>query len=393
MKIIAYNPPTTELEKTFITSDSLAATESILVKNNDRFADTNRILIGKMGHNRSEIGVIDEAIVAGQTIAVTALVFPHNADDPVYKLDFDQVRFYRSTTGISGTYSLVSTQAMDVDNANKITVYDDPTGLGSYYYKVAYYNSVSDTESPLSDPISGEGFAAATAGDIIDKVVRRIKDPGFTVMTAKEYLDVFGNVNDDLITQSHKPYRFLKVTQTLTPVADQNYVNLSSLVPAMWKFDFLKYTYGSGSQVETYRPTVISLEEFIDKYDGRTYASNDRIQEVAIDENKNRLLMHPAPKTATTNALEFYYFKNFDKIDTEGDFIETPTQSIYEYALRAEYYLIRAEDDKTFLNLAQKFETKYGNEVVKMQRINRLDTGTPRSMSPPVAARSRRFHL
>jgi hypothetical protein len=63
----------------------------------------------------------------GTTVVVGATVFDHEADAPVYQLRFDQVKIYRATSS-TGTYSLLTTQNLDVDNADLATNYDDTTG-------------------------------------------------------------------------------------------------------------------------------------------------------------------------------------------------------------------------------------------------------------------------
>lgn len=75
---------------------------------------------------------------------------------------FDQIKVHRSTTGITGPYSEITTPPTRIALvADTITYeYTDTAGDADYYYKVSYYNSVSTAESSLSDAQQGDGAAA-----------------------------------------------------------------------------------------------------------------------------------------------------------------------------------------------------------------------------------------
>ena len=59
MKIVAYNPPTKHLEKSYLGRSYAAGTTSFLVKNSDRFVAGQRILLGEMGRERAEILTVE----------------------------------------------------------------------------------------------------------------------------------------------------------------------------------------------------------------------------------------------------------------------------------------------------------------------------------------------
>src|SRR3990167_4585225 len=156
MLIPVYNPETDDLEKSYLTDDYSVGAISINAKNNDRFAINDRIMIGEQGQEKTEVVTVSGVNANGNGLTIGATVFSHSADDPIYKLRFDQVKFYRSTDGTN--YSVVSTQNLDVDNSDLQTKYDDASGLSSYYYKFSFYHSISLVESAFSDPIGGTGW-------------------------------------------------------------------------------------------------------------------------------------------------------------------------------------------------------------------------------------------
>lgn len=399
MKITAYNPEVDDLEKAYIADYADAGSTTLVLTNNDRFANTDKILIGRMGQERSEIQAINGAISGDTNISVSATDFPHDVDDPVYKLAWDQVRFYRSTTGISGTYSLLTTVDIDVDNEDNVTSYDDSGWDSSYYYKIAYYNSVSTDESTLSDPIAATGYEELTAGDVIDKHVRRVRDHGYSVLSIDEYLDIMDEVGKDLQTQSRRPWDFLKTSALLSTTQNQKYIDLST-VTDLWKVNFITYDYIHGGQTRTWafdntnsnRDRILTHKEFINKYNNGNWTASDDIIDIAFDRENNRLLIGPAPATSRSNVVTLHYWKNFTTINSVGDIIETPNYLIYLYKLRAEYYAAKAETDNSFLRLAERYELKYGAEVIKMQRANKLDVGSQEQFKGPQGYR-RRYHL
>lgn len=72
-------------------------------------------------------------------------------------LVYDQMKVYRSTTGMNGTYSEITGPGTRIDLVADQTRYEfiDTAGDASYWYKFAYFDSVSLAEGSLSGPISG----------------------------------------------------------------------------------------------------------------------------------------------------------------------------------------------------------------------------------------------
>lgn len=391
MIVTAYNPSTEDLEKTYLSQYLASGATTLTVKNNDRFGTTQAVLIGEMGEERSELNTTS-GITGANSIGIdTATAFNHNADDPVYKLEYNQIKFYKSAT-LTGTYTLLATANLDVDNHDKVTRYDDSTGLSTDYYKIQYYNSEAATSSELSDPIPATGQVDSTTGEVVDAVARRVRDTEYSILSIPEYIDIMNEVNDDLITMAHRPYRFLKTSAVINTVAGQGYVDIPQ---TLWKFDYLVYSWTTGGVTRRYQIDLpITHEAFIRKYEGADWADNDELIDIAIDEYTNRILLGPAPKTSQAGVIELFYYKKFNKITAFSDPVETPNTLIYRYKMMAEYYSAKAETDQKWLNLAEKYEAKYNAEVIKIQRANRLDTGTPRSFAPRrVPAYRKRYTL
>jgi hypothetical protein len=191
MLIPVYNPETTDYEKSYLANNYSIGVTSIEVKNNDRFSANDRIMLGEEGQEKTEIVTVSAVNTNGTTLTVGTTVFSHSADDPVTVLQFDQVKIYRSTTGSTGTYSSIATVALDVDNDSLQTVYDDTSGLATYYYKVSFYHSLDALESALSDPIPGSGWLRDQVGHIVDEILQEVSDLQENHITRGELLGYF----------------------------------------------------------------------------------------------------------------------------------------------------------------------------------------------------------
>jgi len=392
MLIPVYNPETVDYEKSFLANPISAGVTSIEVKQNERFAVDNRIMLGKMGAEKTEIVTVSAVNSNGTTLTVGTTVFSHSADDPVIVMQFDQVKVYRSTAGSGGTYSLLDTVAMDVDNATLQTVYNDSNGLATYYYKVSFRHSISGTESAQSDPIPGGGYARDKTGYIIDEVLQEVSDLAEQHITRNELLGYFNEVNDDLLASTSKPFDFLRTRTTLTRTANTAHVDFptnSDGNQTMWKFDRMDYNFTDTSTDPdtdiTYTLRVIPTEEFRNTYQDNTISSttvDDKITVLSLDTALNRFRFNPPAKTTAGSVFYLYYWKFFTRIDSEGDTIETPTPRIYKLYFKGMYYRKRGVTENSYNATADRYLADYQIEKARYQQIDRVDKGTPRSFRP-----------
>lgn len=375
MIIAALNPDVSDHEKTNLSTSVAAAATSLTVRNNQGFANTDKILIGEMSREKSEIATINGAVSAGTSLSVAAITFPHSTDDPVYKLRFDKVRFYRSTTGINGSYSLIATVDIDVDNANDETTYDDSTGSTTYYYKNSYYNSVSTVESQQSDPMLGGGYSRNSVGSLLDEVFEEVGDKNNDFMSRQEAIAILNDVNDTLVGETKKPYRFLKTSVTVdaTAATDIDF-------PAdMFKFNRLDYRYNLNGIDETYSVGTIDPDLFRYRYTDNDVIADDQLQGVWLDEEEQKIRVYPPFATTRSDVVTIHYWKYPTEINSEADEFETPTRLLYKLYLMGRYYLKRSAKDAAFGGLANFYFSGYTKELNKLPRSNRIDEGTPQS--------------
>ena len=386
MVITSFNQSTDELEKSYLSSAESAGTTSHTIKNNDRFATNQRVLIGEMGQEKSEVVTVSS--VSGDTTIVTgATQFAHEADTPIYILQFDQVKFYRSATE-DGSYSVIATVDLDVDNAKLTTSYDDTSGTSTNFYKIALYHSISAVESQLTDPIPAPGYRRRQVGYIIDEILQEVSDPIEQFITRTELIGYFNDVNDDLLTYASRPFDFLHTRTTLTRTANTAHIDFPTDAngdQTMWKFDRLDYNYTDTTTDpdtdRTYTLPVVVPEYFRNRYSDNTIDSttvSDVLGVITLDTAVNRFRFNPPAETTAGGVFYLYYWKYFTRLDSEGDEIETPTPKVYKLYSKAMYYRKRAATEASYHQMADRLMADYTTERSRYTMHNRKDKGSPR---------------
>ena len=379
MKVIAFNPDISQDERTFLSRRIAAGATVLNVKNSDRMEVGERILVGEMSRERSEI--VEVASKTQTTITLTdATVFPHDADDPVTLLQYDQIRFYRSTAGEPGPFSLLHTTDVDVDNADGKTYYDDVNALDDYWYQIAYYDSVHDEESERSASIKSTGYEDGSAGRLILDIAEQVNDKEFLTWSINTYLAVMNDISDDLITQAKRPYRFLKRLALL----DVDLGGTTAPYPAnLWKIDYVEANIANPVSVEVIRPKVVSAGDM--RYrQSQTPLPSDMVYEVAFDDESNSLLFNPPARTMRIGAFRLHYYKFFNRFKTMSDKVETPNAIVYKWGLLRDYYLAKADEDSKYVAKSSMYDQRYQAEVMKLQREKQIVADAPRQMGPQI---------
>jgi len=376
MIVSAWNPPVEELEKTYLAAYVPAATSALAVKNSDRFVNNKMIMIGNLGYEQTEI--LTTVVPANSTTVNVAspTVFAHNIDDPIYLLRYDRIRFF-SSPSVSGTKTQIADVLIDVTNEEEKTYYEDVGAPTTTYYWVKYRNSITGEETEYSDFIRADGVDEESIGAAVERAARRLKDPGFNLISPDMYIDFANEVNDDLTPQTEKPYNFLHTTVMKDRVAGQNYIDLDEDYE---KFDYFIVRNTLNGTLSTKPLIPMPYRQFVQAYDSST-VGNNILTRIALDPGGRKILLKPTPRTDLADAYEIGYWAEFRRIKDFSDIIQTPSGTIYYYKFLAEGYSIKAERDPSFAGLAQKYEQKYSNHVVMLQRMNRKDAGSPRSFN------------
>ena len=306
MLVTAFNPTTDDLESTFFSQSYNSGATSIQVKNNQAFNNNTRILLGEQGIAQSEIVTCGAPGADGQTLPISAMLYSHSANTPVYVLQFDEVQFYRSVNGIGGAYTLVSTMPIDVTSEDIVTRYDDNTAAAGYYYKVAMYNSVTGILSAFSDPIPAvTGWARNQVGYLINQILTELNDPTEENVTRDEILGYFNECSDDILMNAVRPYNFLRTRQVFARTAGTNslpYPTDSSGNPLMWKFDHMDYNFvDNATNPVTNNTYTVEVAPSIEYFRNRWI---NNISTIIVPQNVALVLA--AGGTLTPNTTYFY---------------------------------------------------------------------------------------
>jgi hypothetical protein len=383
MIVRVFNPDTSDLEKTFLSQSYNSGVTSIQVKNNQNFADNNRIQIGEAGLSTTEIVTCSTPAVDGMTLPISATLFSHNAHDPVYILQFDQVQFLRSTTGANGTYTLLATINLDVTNEQLETSYNDLTSQAGYYYETAMYNSVSTVTSAYSDPLPAiSGWARNQVGYLIDQIYTEITDLTEDLLSRDEMIGYFNEANDDLLMGVVRPYNFLRTRVVLPRVAAANSIPYPT---NFWKFDHMDYNFVDNTTTpvtnNTFTVEVVDLEYFRNRHitnENDVTTQDDTVQEMCLNETMQEFDYYPYSATSSPAVWYLYYWATFNQLQSEADIIQVPTPRIYKLYTQYKYYLKRAATNPNYMTLSNNYYQQYVTEKMHIKQQDRRDAGTPR---------------
>lgn len=376
MRIFARNPSLEGAEKTNLSTSTASAATVFKVKNTDRFAATDKVLVGEMSRERSEILTV--ASLTATQLTLDAADFPHDADDPIYLLEFDKVRVYRSTTGENGVYSLLATVDVDVDNVDGRTWYEDANSLDTYWYKVSYYNSVDAIETAKSSAVQATGYAVKSVGMIITEVANEVGDPDFMDMNIPAYLSSMNNTSEALLLKAKRPYRFLKRKVLMDVDADDYSVPFPT---DFWKVNYVSVNEVAPASSRVFRPNIVSPSEAAFQLSQQTNPG-DYVDGIAFDQEENALLFYPAALTARIGAFIFRYYKKFTRFTDFSNIVETPDMLVYKFALKRDFYLKKANDDSKYLVQAKEYASEYNARVMELQREKSIEAGAPTGLGP-----------
>ncbi len=226
---------------------SSGSSVSIIIDNNDGLAQNDYVLFEEIGTGRAEIAQIDAAVSAGTTIRVDSLLFPHNVGVKVYRLAYNQVKFYHDdvATGLSKT---LLGSAVDIDADDEFTEYIDSDNSTGY----AFFSLYNSTTADESDPSSAFPYSLLnlTAKSKIREFVKKFYKKALDDETFSFLAD---SAEDEIF--SIRLWRFREKTASFETVASQQ----------AYSFDSISLSdYGTGiyaSFEDIYRLNFLTIKE------------------------------------------------------------------------------------------------------------------------------------
>ena len=172
----------TDREKTYLTASVAVAGTTLTVRAVDAnaWADNDWVIVGEIGSKNAEILQVNGAVADGTSLTVDnagsgGSRYAHSVDEPVYRIDYNQVEFSRATTE-AGTKSTLATNEIQPDDL--LTRYEDTANTTGFGF-IRFVNTfpTPDTFSSYSDGIPYTGYSARSTGRMIQLVRQQLNEP------------------------------------------------------------------------------------------------------------------------------------------------------------------------------------------------------------------------
>lgn len=328
MRFYIKHPNILDNPKTYLAQDYVKNQSSIKVKNTQGFSTSSYIVIGNLGFENAEV-TLPQTITEPDTLGISPnTLFSHNGDTLITLIEWNKIKIYRSTAGISGTYLLLATVDIDVDA--DVTYYDDTTGRPTYYYKFSYFNESTNTESDVSDAFAGSGFVFYSKKTLIDRVSSLFGDSKNQFATEDEvgdWLNEFYGIAQTELALASKRSGVSKQDIQLDPDYDEYDLNTDFLVEAAV---FLSMDGGKNFK------TPVPMQQ-IDS-SGRVIQSNTKYTYTIIN---NKIILDRKPDS-TNEILRVFYNATTATLNNQTDTLSSAfvnhTGMFIKYGL-AHYYL------------------------------------------------------
>lgn len=384
MQITIYNPETTNLEKSYLTKSAESGDTTLNVKNTNNFTSDAFLLVGEMGREKSEIAQVS-SVDDEKTVSLSeGLNFSHTADKPVYVMHYDKIKLYRSTDGIDGDYTELDELDIDVDNTDSTTRFKDEDAAPSYYYKTSFYNSVTSNETAQSDPVSATGHGHNTVGDLVEEVLWELEDHNQHEVHVQQIIRWANRVSEDLIKRSKRPYDFLRTKKVMSLKEGESEVG--DYPDDFWKAQrravVFKAPYSHSDDIYSVR--LINDEEYTYLEGNPASRKSHKPQYMHLSQTDKKIYVYPTPSRDADDAITFYYYKNFDRLESLADELETPDKSVYFYGIMTAFFRSKARREASYLQIMEQWEAAYINEILQMQRTNKAQVGRPTGTKPPL---------
>lgn len=233
-RIIVDNPSLDRNEVTLFEDKADAGSTTFNVQSTENFSSGDLILIGLPSSENAEVREVD-TIVSSTSVSVTVSTsFPHDRDEPLLKLEFDQLRLYRSTDNGS-TFPSLATVNIDYNSPQNTTEYVDTTGTQSYIYRYDFYNSKTTTASAISQNIKQpkhigyitvDEFKAQTGIKVHDDLIREAIAIGATNIRRELYVPRIyktQNAADEHFLPVEKHFTFADTDLSNTPIDENDF--------------------------------------------------------------------------------------------------------------------------------------------------------------------------
>lgn len=205
-------------EKTILELEAVANDTSLTVRSSAGFAVDEFVLVGGVAVEGVELRRVTGVVIPG-LLSVPAVSRPHNRFSEVQALAFDKKVVYRApdvdgSLPLDATFAEIGETDMDIDSLQ--TLFIDPTGGATFWYKFTDRNSITAAETSLTDGEAARGSNEQRYCSISD--IR--EEAGFS-----------GNENiPDRTVDRHRRYAESEIDSVLRSAFDIPFAEVPTLV-------------------------------------------------------------------------------------------------------------------------------------------------------------------
>ena len=199
---------TKDREKTYLTAPVAVNGTVLTVKavDTNAWADDDYIIVGEIGTETSELLQTAAAVVDGTSLTIDRLGaggarYVHNVDEPVYRIDYNQIEFSRATTPTGVKAVLVAGDEIQPDDL--FTRYEDAANDTGYGF-VRWRNGANYSE--YSDPIPYSGYTARSLGRMIKMIRRHLDEPDFRTLRDEDIIEEINEKQRDIAHERLWPF-------------------------------------------------------------------------------------------------------------------------------------------------------------------------------------------
>lgn len=323
-------------ERTFLDENYTAGSStSITVTSSSGFAANDYAIVGDVGEEKTEAGLVTGTTGSTSISLSAALTFSHNKGVTIYRSEWDQIALERKLTA-STTWTSLSTFNIQWDK--KETLYVDSTGTNDYDYRFRFYNSTTGLYSEYSPTVAGSGFTRQSGGRMIINVRKKIRDPQRQRFTDAEILLKLQDGQTDIQTLVPELW-FLRVDtyeadNGIAAIASTARYSLSTYTDLNFLSKIIyKYVSGTTEKWELDQKSDMEFNQY--DYNISTPDTDDNAQFYKLlppDSSSDQGYFKVYPMTKTTGVGTFYptYFRKFTNLNDISDETELPFPEILE---------------------------------------------------------------
>lgn len=207
-------------ERTLLTVPFAAATTTITVKavDNNTWADNDWLIIGEIGTPTAEVMQINGAVSDGTSLTIDnagsgGTRFAHGVDEPVYRIDYNRVKFDYATTE-SGSKSTLAT--IDLQPENFETRYEDTAHTTGFGF-ASFVNSFSAATSPYSDGIPYTGQSPRSLAMMMSKIRGLVDEYQTDFLSDQQIVDSINDKQRDILNE--RLWTFNEIERSASSVA------------------------------------------------------------------------------------------------------------------------------------------------------------------------------